>query len=320
MPRRLLARLTAALLAGCLQLSTHAQSTTTAPPRGWLRFADGNAVSGVLLSRTPGGGVMKTDRFGDLPFLDSEARFEPAPAATNAPPGALETAPTTPGALGWRPATWSIGVSGYWQHKGDSTTSDLELDLDATWRSRHDELQLALSADYKVVDNAMDNNEQTGSLRWVRDLNGPWVGLVSARLQRSTLSIDPLPTIDYLLVQGTAGAGWRQAWSTESHTLVALNLNRVALDLLRYDRRVYDSALSLLVENHLRLGPRVRFDGTLHLYRWRDGSSGIDSSTELSYDLTESIRVGLRHESRRNAVSLDFGRYNRLSLTTRVAF
>jgi hypothetical protein len=30
--------------------------------------------------------------------------------------------------------------------------------------------------------------------------------------------------------------------------------------------------------------------------------------------------VGLRHETRRQAVNLDVGRYNRVSLTTRVAF
>lgn len=123
-----------------------------------------------------------------------------------------------------------------------------------------------------------------------------------------------------MLVQATAGVGWRQAWSADSHTLVALNLERIALDLLNYDRRLYESATSLLLENHLRLSPKVRFDNTLLVYRWPGGGTGVDSTAELSYDLTESIRVGLRHESRRNAVDLDLGRYNRLSLTTHVAF
>lgn len=75
--------------------------------------------------------------------------------------------------------------------------------------------------------------------------------------------------------------------------------------------------------DELRLGPKLHLDNTLLLYRWprsSSGRSGIDSKTELSYDLTDSIRVGLRHDLRRNAVNLDVGRYSRLSLTTRVAF
>jgi len=78
--------------------------------------------------------------------------------------------------------------------------------------------------------------------------------------------------------------------------------------------------LSVLVENRLRLGPRLNLDNTLLLYRWRGGRSGIDSDTELSYDLTRSIRLGLRHEWRERAVDLDGGEFKRLSLTTRLAF
>ena len=311
--------LAALLVALCL--TAQAQGGADLPARGWLRYADGNTLSGALVARTPGGGVVRTDRFGDVRFHDGEARFEPEPAAAAAAavPAPVPAAAQADGP-GWRPASWSVGVSGYWQRKSDSTTSNLDLDVDATWKTPRDEVKLALSADYKVVDNDVDNNEQSGSLRWVRELHSHWVGLASLRLQRSTFTLDSLPTFDYLLVQRTLGVGWRQPWSADSHTLVAVNLEQISLELLRHHRRVREHATSLLLENHLRLGPRVHLDGTLLLYRWPDGDTGIDSSTELSYDLTQGIRVGLRHESRRNAVDLDVGRYNRLSLTTRVAF
>ena len=310
-----LPRLALAALAG-LCLAAQAQPAA-APVRGWLRFADGNVLSGVLVNHTPGGGVVRTDRFGELAFRDDEARFEPdapPPAAATPAPPLVEDGP------GWRPATWSIGVSGYWQQKAGSTTSNIELDGDATWRARRDEVRLALSADYKVVDNSVDNNEQSGSLRWLHDLQGPWVGLASLRLERSTATLDPLPTFDYLMVQATLGLGWRQAWSTDSHTLVALSTEHISLDLLRRDVRLSTRATSLLIENKLRLSAKVRLENSFILYRWRQGDTGVDSSTELSYDLTDSLRVGLRHEARRNAVDLSVGRYSRLSLTTRVAF
>lgn len=308
-----------AALAASLALAAQAQPEDQAPVRGWLRFADGNRLSGVLVARTTGGGRVRTDRFGEVSFRDDEARFEPeAP-----PPAAAPAAPAPPvvdRGPGWRPASWSVGVSGYWQQKADSTTSNLELDGDATWRAPRDEVRLTLSADYKVVDNSVDNNEQSGSLRWLRELRGPWVGLASLRLERSTATLDPLPTFDYLLLQTTVGLGWRQAWSEDTHTLVALGAEQINLRLLRLGRGLSTQATSLLIENRLRLSAKVRLENSFLFYRWHQGDTGIDSHTELSYDLTDSLRVGLRHEARRNAVDLAVGRYSRLSLTTRVAF
>lgn len=310
-----LRRLAVAAMAACLTAAAQAQ---TPPVRGWLQFSDGNRLSGLLVARTPGGGVVRTDRFGDVSFQDADARFEPEAVAAAPTPVATPAAPDT--GSGWRPATWSIGVSGYWQQKADSTTSNLELDGDATWRAPRDELRLTLSADYKVVDNSVDNNEQSGSLRRLHELHGPWLSLASLRLERSTATLDPLPAFDYLLVQATLGLGWRQRWSDESHTLIALSTEQIGLRLLRRDGHLSTHATSLLIENKLRLSAKVRLENSLVLYRWRAGDSGIDSSTELSYDLTDSLRVGLRHEAKRNAVDLDVGRYSRVSLTTRVAF
>lgn len=301
-----------------LLLAAPARAAEPAPVRGWLRFADGNTLSGVLLARDAAGGRVRTDRFGDIDFRDAEARFEPAT------PPAVATAPAPPEAArpapGWQPVDLSVGASGYWQQKDGSTTSNLSLDLGATWRSARHEIQATLAADYKVVDDNVDNNEQSGSLRWLRALHGPWVGLLSVNLERSTFALDPLPDLDYVLVQATAGLGWRQAWSPASETLLALNADRVALDVLSLHRRLTWRPLSLLLENHLRLSPKVRLDHTLRLYRWPGGETGIDSDAELGYDLTDSLRVGLRHELRRNAVNLDAAQYRRLSLTTRVSF
>ncbi|MFG6416782.1 DUF481 domain-containing protein [Roseateles sp. DC23W] len=302
-----------ALATGGLCLAAHAQT------RGWLRYGDGNLLSGELVSQQAAGGVFKADRFGLLNFLAAEARFEAAAApAVVAPLASLAAAAPAPS--GWLPATWSVGLSGYWQRDEGSITSDLGIDLNARWQRPRDEVQLSLSTDYKVVDDQVDRNEQTGSVRWMHTLNSPWFGVARLQARRSTFTLDPLPTLDYLLLQATAGAGWRKDWSPQSYSLVALGHDRITLDLLRRDVTVRTHATSLLVENNLRLWPRVTLANTLYVYRWADGSTGIDSQAEVSYDLSDRVSVGLRHEYRRNAVNLTLGTYNRLSLTTTVGF
>jgi len=162
------------------------QGAAAAPTavRGWLRFADGNAVSGLLLRRTANGGVVQTDRFGELAFTDADARFEPEQPAA-APPAPAEPAAAPPPV--WLPAEWSLRLAGDSQQKNGSTSSDLSLDLEATWRGPRNEVKLSLSTDYRVEDSEVDNNEQSGALRWVRKLRGPWVALGTLKLERSTL-------------------------------------------------------------------------------------------------------------------------------------
>ncbi|MDR7332829.1 DUF481 domain-containing protein [Roseateles asaccharophilus] len=301
-------------MAWLLAALVHAQPAA----RGWLRFGDGNTLSGELVERSDGGGLFRSDRFGMLRFTDAEARFEPL-AAPHTP--AAAPAPALPDeALGWRPGEWSIALSGYWRRDGGSTTSDLAADLDSTWQSRRDEIKLALSTNYKVVDRAVDTNDQSGSLRWLHELRSPWVTLGQIKLDRSTFSIDPLPALDYALVQASVGGGLRWRWADGGRTLVTLNYDRLMLELLRLDRRVYERAVSLLLENKLHLSSRVDFSNTLIAYRWPDGRTGWDSDAELSYRLSEHLSVGLRYEYRRNAASLATGTYNRLSLTTRLGF
>lgn len=66
--------------------------------------------------------------------------------------------------------------------------------------------------------------------------------------------------------------------------------------------------------------PCISLNNTLYQSFWRDGSTGTDSLTELSYQLSEGLSVCIQHAHRRNAV--DLGTCNRLSLSlsTRIGF
>lgn len=284
---------------------------------GWLRYRDGNVLSGSLIEQGSDIGQFRSDRFGAIDFQRSEATFEPAPSPVAPQPTQDEAKAPAPR---WHPSDWSIGLSGYWKQDDGTVGSDISLDLASTWINTGDELRLNLEADYKTVDREVDNNEQSGSLRWLHDLSSPWFVTGSVKARRDTVSLEALPELDYLLMQGSLGMGLRHRWSSNNKSLVAVSYDRVMVDLLDYRLRHYTHAGSVLIENKLQLMPRISLNNTLYLYFWRDGSTGVDSLTELSYQLSEGLSVGIKHDHRRNAVDLDLGTYNRLSLTTRIGF
>lgn len=297
-----------------------------AQTRGVLRFNDGTVLPGEQVQRSEDGGVLRSERFGDVRYTEAEAHFEPAPEAAPAPAPAPSPAPVaTPRTAArarpaWQPDAWSVGLSGYWQSSNGTKESNAAVDVDATWSTPRNDINVRLAADYRIASGAVDNNEQSGRIRWLHTLSAPWLGLGVFRVHRNTFSLDPLPTLDYLLQQGTLGLGFRKTWQHEGKTLVALGYDWVSVDLLDYSVRTSTHATSLLVENTVPLTPKINFDQTLYLYFWRDGDTGIDSQSELSYAITERLRIGVKHELRRNAVDLDVGTFSKLSLTTRVRF
>lgn len=96
--------------------------------RGTLVFADGNRITGRLISD----GVFASDRFGDVRFKGPDVRFEPDAAvpADDTPGGLRErvdaevrkVAPSAPVREGESPAAhpWKIAISGF----ADRTTDD----------------------------------------------------------------------------------------------------------------------------------------------------------------------------------------------------
>ncbi|MFT3856470.1 MAG: DUF481 domain-containing protein [Aquabacterium sp.] len=299
----------------CLLVCTWSAQADT---RGWLKFADGNVLSGHLLRSDEAGGVFRSDRFGELSFREPEARFEAEstqPVAT-----VLETPSRKLAEPGWRPVSWSVSLSGYWESEDGSTETDASIDLDAIWKWSGNELNLTASADYKIVDHEVDNNEQFLRARWFHDLRGPWFTLLQTQARRNTFEYDPLPPLDYLLLQNSVGLGVRKAWSEHRQTRLAIAHDRIRLELLRFDGRVRTYATSLLFENDMAITDRLTFSNITYFYFWQDGDKGVDSQSEIRQAINDKLSIGIRHELRRNAVNLDVGVYKRVSLTTRLAF
>ncbi|MET0348660.1 MAG: DUF481 domain-containing protein [Rhizobacter sp.] len=303
------------LAPGLLALATTFASPALAQTRGWLRYTDGNAVSGELVEP----GRFRSDRFGELRFLPADARFE---ADATPPVVALAPSPAAPTTVTsfLAPTLWSVRLSGYWEEDDGSTTSDAAVDFEATWRRSAGELDLAVNTDFKVVDGDVDNNEQAARGRWFHDLSPSWFAVGLAKARRSRMTIDPMPAVDTLLLQGSLGLGARREWSLRSRSRVALGHDWITVDFLKYDLRFRTHATSFFLENNLQLSPRIRFNNTFYGYLWEDGSWGTDSDAEALYAINETLSVGLRHEYRHNTVDLDLGSYHKLSLTTRLSF
>jgi hypothetical protein len=317
--------------------------------RGWLHYADGNVLSGSLLQAArPGGGdgLFRSDRFGELRFSPRDASFRPGPidaaasapvpdAAASAPPAspgspvaspsgwnAPAQAPLTPTAVGsgWRPTTWSIAVAADWKRDTEATEVDLNTELSAHWLRPHDDLTATLRADYKVREGAVDNNEQVGRVRWFHTVHAPWLSFAQLYAERHTLSLAGLDKVDYLLLQGTLGVGWRHDWSADGFSRFVLAYNRFEIDLLDYGLRAHDDAMSLLTDHTVRLSERVSLTNTTVVYLWDDDDPGIEAETELTYALTAQLSLGLMHRYLNRGVNLTSRYSNELRLTTRFTF
>lgn len=315
-------------------LSLLAPLTAPAAERGWLHYADGNVLSGSLLQAAqPGGppGLFQSDRFGELRFAAGDANFRPAAAAdptvASSPAANAVAAPAAPnpsqrivGGRGWRPTTWSIAVAADWKRDAEATEVDFNTELSAHWLRPRDDLTATLRADYKVREGSVDNNEQVGRLRWFHTLHAPWLSFAQLYAERHTLSLAGIDKVDYLLLQGTLGAGFRQDWSADGFSRFVLAYNRFEIDLLDYGIRVQGDAMSLLTDHTVRLSERVSLTNTTVVYLWDDDDPGIEAETELNYALTAQLSLGLMHRYLNRGVNLTSRYSNELRLTTRFTF
>lgn len=166
----------------------------------------------------------------------------------------------------------------------------------------------------------MDNNEQSGRVRWFHDLSTPWIGFAQVYGERHALDIDGFGNVEYLLQQYTVGAGLRHRWSAESVSRVVLGWNHFRIDLLDLDAHATDDAPSLMVDRLVRLSDRISLTNRIDVYFWRDEHPGIEAETDISYALTRQFSIGLEHRLRRRGVDVRDTSLNELRLTTRFTF
>lgn len=307
--------------------------------RGLLLFKDGNRATGRLL----GPGVFASDRFGEIRFTDTEARFEPASPPTlldappefvrarieaNAPPAA--SAPAAPPAEGdtgsgppwWHP--WTVSFSGFVERAvdGDNNTRDYyaNLRLDRPRVGRH---QVMVEARYELEEEQgrLDERKATLEADWRRDLAPRWFTLYRPDLEYNGIQLDPAAAAilgearaDYLLGLHHLGLGHRLVDRPALRSNFAAGWAYLHLTPFGYDG---DDAHgpALLFENEFKLSRGLEFSQLARAYHpTLDDFWYWENEFALTKRFTEHFFLTLRHEYRTRYAPLDIKRLDKLRL------
>mgnify|MGYP001187727994 FL=1 len=220
---------------------------------------------------------------------------------------------------GWTPDRVQVDASVNWEGKSRNGKDEAEVRGSAEWKRGRDEVSAHLRAEYERSNDVLKQNEQNLRLLWYRNLSGPWYRSTEAQLERNQFKEQGL-LFDYLFAQIGLGLGYRQEWTEDAETRLAVSWHLFDVRLLDYDFAVDTHAPSLTMTNTLKLPARWRLNQWTHWFWWEDGSIGVESETELLLEAGRNTAVGLRHEYSRDAATLQQSDKNETSLFLRYRF
>lgn len=301
------------VIAGCLLAFSSAQSEE----RGWLKYRDGNVLTGSLIQPTQDGGIFKSDHFGQVRYSQVQAQFEPAvhQNASDSRPAQAEV----DNAKGWVPDKWTLAFSADWKHENRDVEYDVAGDLSAYWNRRRNDASLTMRVDYKIRNERLDTNVQNARLRWFHTVDSPWLVFAQVYAEHDRIDVAGRQ-IGYELGQASLGPGVRVQWSEDSYSRLAIAFNRFAVEVPSVDLRVYDSTASIFADNRIALTTRLSFHNWLNVYWWDDDDFGVESEAELDYAVTRQISLGIWHRYKERGADIHNASVNELRLFTRVTF
>jgi Protein of unknown function, DUF481 len=293
-------------------------SSALADERGWLKYRDGNVLSGSLIESTQDGGIFESDRFGEVRYAKADAGFNPAgpqrAADSTSPPADVHKAE------GWAPDKWTLAFAADWKHENSDVEYDVAGDLSAYWNRPRDDASLTMRVDYKIRNERLDNNVQNARLRWFHTVDSPWLVFTQLYAEHDRIDLAGRQT-GYELVQASLGPGARVQWNEDSYSRLAIAFNRFAVEIPTVDLRAYDTAASIFADNRIKLTSRLSFHNWLNVYWWGDdGTLGIESEAELDYAVTRQISLGIWHRYKERGADIHDSSVNELRLFTRVTF
>lgn len=219
----------------------------------------------------------------------------------------------------WSPDRLQLDASVNWEGENRDGKDEAELRGSAEWKRGRDEVSAHLRAEYERSKDALKQNEQNLRLLWYRGLGGPWYRSTEAQLERNQFK-EQGQLFDYLFAQVGLGLGYRKEWSEDAETRLAMSWHLFDVRLLDYDRAANTNAPSLTLTNTFKLPARWRLNQWVHWFWWEDGSTGLESETELLLEAGRTTAVGLRHEYSRDAATLQQSDKNETSLFLRYRF
>lgn len=228
--------------------------------------------------------------------------------SVTAAPGAVDVAlpaeaPPAP-APGWRPDSGRIDATAKRDTDGDVNDDEIKVRVDTTWTRGPHETRLELEVDYERDGSEAWDREANGRLGRIRQFTPGWFTMYEGFMERNQVRVQSTDQ-DYLLLQASAGGGYRWQWDETASLRAAFLWNYFYFDLLDLDRSANLDAPSVFVSGHWAITPRLNALATVRLYHWPDGDTGAEIDSDIGYDLTKHLGFGLRWRYTRDGASLD---------------
>lgn len=280
-----------------------------------LVYNDGDRVQGRLIAREGDTLVFRSVRFGDLRVSTAEARVMTEAAA---PAGPARTAGAAPPAQTARPtpeSPWQLtrffrDLFGPWSGRlafstqvtrdaNDRSDVMVEASIKRSWAK--DDVSAKMRYDYSET-NATDTTDTfKGDGMWRHSLPRRLFTVYRPSYEWNRAATIDSVSSDYILLQQEVGIGVkavdREAWKVRVG--VAENFFNnwdLTADTARATR-----VESLFLEADLKLPWRITVsERAVYYYALATGNTGWEHQLEVNKKLTETLSLGLRHESRYN--------------------
>lgn len=306
------------------------KSAPPAAPLDELAYRDGDRVRGHFLKKDGDVLVFKSERFGVLRVRADEAELilakPPSPAVAEAVKKeegsdvAVERWPFSPLAM----AAALKEFFGSWHGRfafaaevmQDSSQHDsgtVEGHLQRKWTN--DEVQLNGRYDYSSVDEITSTDMVKADGSWRHDFPHKLFSVYRPTLEWNRAFYRNGVPSDYVLLQQEMGAGIN-LFTTETRKLrVGLSENLFDTWVTTEQTHVSQNVESVFVEVEARLPWRIVLtDRGVYYYSVVDQTEGWENRFEINKKLTETLTIGVRHETRHNNPDVRSADYRRLRL------
>ena len=307
-------RLTAAC--ALLAFTTGLQAVAGDPPvPDVLVYKDGDRVQGRLIAREGDTLVFRSLRFGDLRVSTDDAHVITEPAAApggSASAKASGTTPVTPSSSGspWQLTRFLRDVFGPWKGRlalstqvtrdaNDRADVMIESSLKRSWAK--DDVSGKVRYDYSETNDTDTTDTFKGDGMWRHSLPNRLFTVYRPSYEWNRAATISSVDSDYILLQQEVGLGVkavdRDSWKIRVGVAENFFNNWDLTDGTERAARVE----SLFLEADLKLPWRVSVtERAVYYYALATGNTGWEHQLEVNKKLTETLSLGLRHESRYN--------------------
>ena len=295
-----------------LALATVMQAADGVPPApDVLVYNDGDRVQGRLLAREGDTLVFRSLRFGDLRVSTAEARVTTEVAVTPAVAAGVRTpAPAVMADSPWQLTRFFRDLFGPWKGRlafstqvtrdaNDRADVMVEASIKRSWAK--DDVSAKVRYDYSET-NATDTTDTfKGDGMWRHSLPKRLFTVYRPSYEWNRAATIDSVSSDYILLQQEVGIGVkavdREAWKVRVGVAENFFNNWDLTTGTEREARVE----SLFLEADLKLPWRINItERAVYYHALATGNTGWEHQLEVNKKLTETLSLGLRHESRYN--------------------